>query len=182
MKCHLWFRTINISVFTPKIFENPNFGGIFNAFHGKQNSNNFWTINLIAYLGLPNLACGLWSPIRTAKSAGCSKWKRMKIQDGRRTPFLASQDRALVKCVDRFERLIRQNACFGPRIIGCAICGLERFMFQVSPIKFPKTPIYVHFQCISYGKQNCFNLWTLIRWLKIWQVESNEDPEKCNIR
>jgi hypothetical protein len=40
--------------------------------------------------------------------------EKMKIQDGRRTPFLTSQGRDLVKCVDRFGRLIglRQNACF----------------------------------------------------------------------
>ena len=64
--------------------------------------------------------------------------------------FLAFLDRAVVKRVDRFGRVIRQNACFGPRM---CLSGSKKINILVSTPKISKKPILEHFQRISYGKR-----------------------------
>jgi hypothetical protein len=96
-RCLLGFRKIKISVFTPKIAKNPNFGAL---------SMHF-----------------LWKTHR---------------------------DRALVKPVGRFWRVIRQNACFGLRM---CLFGFRKIKISVFTPKIAKNPNFGHLQCISYGKQ-----------------------------
>ena len=67
--------------------------------------------------------------------------------------FYVPRDRALVKTVDRFWRVIRQNACFGTR--RCPL-GFRKINISVfTPKIAKKKPILGHFQCISNGKQKC---------------------------
>ena len=65
--------------------------------------------------------------------------------------FYVPRDCGLVKPVDRFGRVIRQNACFVAQ--GRALQCSEIYIFQFSPLKSQKK--LGHFQCISYGKQKC---------------------------
>ena len=66
--------------------------------------------------------------------------------------FFYSRDRVLVRPVDRFGRVIRQNACFGPRM---CLLGFRKINFIFFTPKIPQNPNFRPLQCISNGKQKC---------------------------
>ena len=97
-----------------------------------KNANNFWTVSpIITKFGMHSLR-------QTPKSRLCSKikksWKSKMAADA---IFLVPQDRALVKPVGRFWRVIRQNACFGTRR---CLLGFRKINISVFTPKIAKNP------------------------------------------
>jgi len=73
--------------------------------------------------------------------------------------FFFSRDRALVKPVGRFWRVIRQNACFGPRR---CLLGFRKINIPVFTPKIAKNPNFgalsMHF---LWKNKNTNNYWTV---------------------
>ena len=85
----------------------------------------------------------IWHAKFNADHQKCSmiknKNKKIKIQDGRRHHnFFVPRDSALVKRVDRFWQMIRQNACFGT---GSCLLGFRKINVSVFTPKIAKNPI-----------------------------------------
>ena len=117
--CLLRFRNIIFQFSSPKIAKTPNFGH-FNAFPMEnKNANNFWTVSPIT------MKFGTQSLMRVPKVPYAQQPKKLKIQDAY---FCVCRDRTLVKPVDRFWRVIRQNACFGTR---SCLLGIRKINISV---------------------------------------------------
>ena len=72
------------------------------------------------------------------------------------TIFFVPLDSTLVKPVDRFLRVIRQNACFGTRMCLWGFRKINNSVFTPKIAKTQKFGALSNIQCISYGKQKCY--------------------------
>ena len=91
-----------------------------------------------------------------------------------------SRDRAQVKPVGRFRRVIRQNACFGPRR---CLLGSRKINFSVFTPKIAKNPNFgalsMHF---LWKTKNANKFWTVSPIIMKFGMQSlTPTPQKCSM-